>query len=389
MSEVIGTNTAGIGVSGTGSNYGVYGISTGNFAGVAGVNAGNSTAPGIYAQTKSNAPGILAISGLASFVDAASSTDLDAAASSWAAQYPDKAGLFIGDVVISGALQIGQTANRSMSLAGNLLGTAADFSGAVSIGGKLTGKACDFGDAVNIGGKLTGKACDFSDAVSVGGELTGTTCEFKGNAKTGVHGVNGSGSGTTPKFGCGVWGESDQGYGVYGASKNASGVYGTSGSGGLAGEFVGNVSVTGHVKANDVVLSGADCAEEFDVAADLEPGTVTVLDDDGALRACVRAYDRRVAGVISGAGEFAPAIVLDRRQSSRRRAPVALVGKVYCKVDASNGPIEVGDLLTTSATPGHAMRAADPAQAFGSIIGKALKPLSAGRGLLPILVALQ
>jgi hypothetical protein len=69
--------------------------------------------------------------------------------------------------------------------------------------------------------------------------------------------------------------------------------------------------------------------------------------------------------------------------------PVALVGKVYCKVDAQYGPIEVGDLLTTSCTPGHAMKASDPLKAFGSVIGKALRPLEEGQGLIPILIALQ
>jgi hypothetical protein len=69
--------------------------------------------------------------------------------------------------------------------------------------------------------------------------------------------------------------------------------------------------------------------------------------------------------------------------------PVSLMGKVYCKVDAQYAPIEVGDLLTTSPTPGHAMKAADPLKAFGTIVGKALRPLAAGKGLIPILVALQ
>ena len=57
--------------------------------------------------------------------------------------------------------------------------------------------------------------------------------------------------------------------------------------------------------------------------------------------------------------------------------PVALVGKVYCKVDASYSPIEVGDLLTTSLTPGHAMKANDHVKAFGAVIGKALRRLDA------------
>ena len=64
------------------------------------------------------------------------------------------------------------------------------------------------------------------------------------------------------------------------------------------------------------------------------------------------------------------------------------MGKVCCKADAQFGPIEVGDLLTTSPTPGHAMKASDPAKAFGAVIGKALGSLKAGTGLIPIIVAL-
>ena len=99
--------------------------------------------------------------------------------------------------------------------------------------------------------------------------------------------------------------------------------------------------------------------------------------------------NRRVAGVVSGAGDYRPAIVLDRRASQRIRKPIALLGKVYCKVDADFGAIEVGDLLTTSDTPGHAMKTTDPMRAFGAVIGKALRPLGTGRGLIPILVGLQ
>ena len=71
-------------------------------------------------------------------------------------------------------------------------------------------------------------------------------------------------------------------------------------------------------------------------------------------------------------------------------ARVALVGKVYCKVDAQHASIEVGDMLTTSATNGHAMKAEDPMKAFGAVIGKALQSMPQGqKGLIAILVALQ
>jgi hypothetical protein len=94
-------------------------------------------------------------------------------------------------------------------------------------------------------------------------------------------------------------------------------------------------------------------------------------------------------GVVSGAGDLKPGIVLDKQSSKRMRQPIALLGKVYCKVDALYGSIEIGDLLTTSETPGHAMKAQDREKAFGSVIGKALRPFPEGRGLIPILIALQ
>jgi hypothetical protein len=75
-------------------------------------------------------------------------------------------------------------------------------------------------------------------------------------------------------------------------------------------------------------------------------------------------------------------MILDRQQSRDNRLPVALVGKVYCKADAQYAAIEVGNLLTTSQTPGRAMKAIEPAKAFGAVIGKALRPLEGGQGLI-------
>lgn len=65
------------------------------------------------------------------------------------------------------------------------------------------------------------------------------------------------------------------------------------------------------------------------------------------------------------------------------------MGKVYCKVDARNSSIEMGDLLTTSSTQGYAMKAEDPMKAFGAVIGKALGPIKEGLGMIPVLDALQ
>ena len=143
--------------------------------------------------------------------------------------------------------------------------------------------------------------------------------------------------------------------------------------------------------AGDIKLMGADCAEYFAVseASRVDPGTVLVAGQDKSLGECTDAYDKRVVGVVSGAGELQPGIVLNKKVKKESSAPVALVGTVFCKVDARYGAVEVGDLLTTSATPGHAMKAIEPDRAFGAVLGKALGPLDTGRELIPVLVTLR
>lgn len=146
-------------------------------------------------------------------------------------------------------------------------------------------------------------------------------------------------------------------------------------------------------ETGDILLANADCAEDFNVKSsefsDIQPGNVMVLDEEAHLSLCRQAYDNRVAGIISGAGDYRPGIVLDKQTSSDHRMPLALMGKVYCWVDADYDGINIGDMLTTSPTLGHAMKVNDREKAFGAVIGKALRSLNAGQGLIPILVALQ
>jgi hypothetical protein len=213
--------------------------------------------------------------------------------------------------------------------------------------------------------------------------------------------------------GNGVWGHTSvaRASGVFGsADPRAQGSAGVTGVGPVAGQFFGNAVVTVNLAVGgrasiggdlsvggdvhvtgDVVLTGADIAEDFDALdlGDAEPGTVMVISDDGALRPSATPYDPAVAGVVSAAGDFSPGVVLDRGATNDRpRVTLALVGKVCCWADAAGGPIRPGDLLTTSATAGHAMRA-EPGRAAGAMLGKALGPLPRGRGLVPILVALH
>jgi hypothetical protein len=184
--------------------------------------------------------------------------------------------------------------------------------------------------------------------------------------------------GITSSAGSGVLGQSNgSGYGVAG--------YGNKSGNNMAGLFDGNVQVTG-----DITLLGADCAEEFDLSITdvIDPGTVMVLNQSGSLEQSNQAYDKKVVGIVSGAGNYKAALVLDKK-SGNKRVPIALVDKVYCKVDATSSSIEIGDLLTTSPKSGHAMKAEDPFKAFGAVIGKALASMNEGFGLIPVLVALQ
>ena len=229
-------------------------------------------------------------------------------------------------------------------------------------------------DAPNLGQTLPG---DMNTITGSGFDAVGV--EGTSTRSNGVHGSSGSDAAS------GVYGDNTGGgYGIAGRSTQGIGVFGEGGT--LAGRFIGDVEVTG-----DIRLVNADCAEDFDIAGGepIPPGTVMVFHDDGALRPSERQYDTRVAGVVSGAGDFKPAIVLDRRSTDDHRLPIALLGKVYCMVDADHAPVQVGDLLTTSSTAGHAMKVSDPTQAFGAVLGKALRPFESGRGLIPILVTLQ
>jgi len=144
-------------------------------------------------------------------------------------------------------------------------------------------------------------------------------------------------------------------------------------------------------QAGDIILQNADCAEDFDVVdgQSMDPGTVVVVGEDGRLRISSGEYDKRVVGVIAGAGGFKPGIILGRDRARKQRLPVALIGRIYCKAVTHNGSIEVGDLLTTSPTPGHVMKATDPLKAFGAVVGKALTGLNCGTGFIQVLVALQ
>ncbi|MCA9252531.1 MAG: hypothetical protein KDA54_15505 [Phycisphaerales bacterium] len=143
------------------------------------------------------------------------------------------------------------------------------------------------------------------------------------------------------------------------------------------------------------ITGGSDIAEPFHVhgETDIRPGMVVGLDKNnlGELRVSDSAYDRSVAGIISGANGINPGLTLTQTGTvADGEYPVALTGRVWCLVDAdANGAVQVGDLLTTSNTPGHAMRVDQHDRAAGAIIGKAMSSLKDGRGMVLVLVSLQ
>jgi len=145
------------------------------------------------------------------------------------------------------------------------------------------------------------------------------------------------------------------------------------------------------ISAGGLSTPSADYAELMALAGDpsgYEPGDVLVISDslDRAVALATTPYAKAVIGVYSTAPGILGGQPMDQTDHSGM-APVALLGVVPTKGSAENGPIQRGDLLVTSATPGHAMRADDPPP--GTVLGKALQPLESGSGVILVLVTLQ
>jgi len=145
-------------------------------------------------------------------------------------------------------------------------------------------------------------------------------------------------------------------------------------------------------------VSRFDLAEVTPVRKEdrLEQGDAVVIDKKQGLRVTrsTKPYDTSVYGIISSYEQAAMVIGgiggPETAMKSKEHLPVALIGRVKAKVSAENGAIGPGDLLTTSATPGHLMKCNDPAnKCRGAVAAKALEPLEKGRGLVIVLVAVQ
>ena len=177
----------------------------------------------------------------------------------------------------------------------------------------------------------------------------------------------------------------------------ANGVFFTKGdaSGTPHAETIMKVDTNGKLSCSVLeITGGSDLAEPFETLrpSDTPLGSVMVIDPEnpGKLKVSDKAYDRCVAGIVSGAGGVNPGMMMTQKGSEADgTTPIALSGRVYCLADGSGGPIQPGDLLTTSEIPGHAMKVTDYGKAHGATLGKAMSTLQAGQGMVLVLVGLQ
>ncbi|HBL26233.1 MAG TPA: hypothetical protein DD490_05290 [Acidobacteria bacterium] len=154
---------------------------------------------------------------------------------------------------------------------------------------------------------------------------------------------------------------------------------------------------TGVVQVNGQEVH--DYAEVFELATrqGVEPGMVmAVAGPGGRIAPAAASYERRVVGVISGAGGLQPGMVVGSREDGSNDLPLAVSGQAFVRVCLEGGSVEPGDLLVASSIPGVAMRAAEAERAAGAVIGKALEAFgpgldqgAEGQGLVRMMVMLR
>jgi len=151
------------------------------------------------------------------------------------------------------------------------------------------------------------------------------------------------------------------------------------------------LDVNGRTRTDVLEITGADLAEKFPVSEKVKPGMVVAIDPENPGQLCLArgAYNRCVAGVVSGANGLSVGAILGNLPGEENAPPIALSGRVWVYCDASKQPINPGDLLTTSMTAGHAMKVIDYSKSQGAILGKAMTSLAEGKGLVLVLISLQ
>lgn len=267
-----------------------------------------------------------------------------------------------------------------------------------------------YGDATSAAGASIGAEGVTVSPTGMGVEGINDSATGDGGDAAGVvgifNGTGGTGSGvigiTAAPTGSGTYGQSISGIGVTGITGGSTGLGGYFDNTAAGNIIVGAVNgvhkfrVDGTGKGyfdGGTQTGGADFAESVAVAASHEihePGDLLVVDANGKrqLKLSSEPYSTLVAGIHS----TKPGVLATphgMNEVAANEIPLAIVGIVPCKVSAENGPIQPGDLLVTSSTPGHAMKGTDRSRMLGAVVGKALEPLSEGQGVIQVLVTLQ
>ncbi len=142
------------------------------------------------------------------------------------------------------------------------------------------------------------------------------------------------------------------------------------------------------------ITGGSDFAENFDIVSselNPKPGMLVSIDpnNSGKLIISTSAFDKRIAGIVSGANGIRTGLMMGQEGSiADGTYPIALSGRVYVSACDEGGAIEPGDLLTSSSSPGLAMKVDVDNPPIGTIIGKAMTRPDE-RGFVLVLVNLQ
>jgi len=146
------------------------------------------------------------------------------------------------------------------------------------------------------------------------------------------------------------------------------------------GDAVVEGTILGYWKlsgASKMQATYADLAEYYEGDKEYEPGTVLIFGGEKEVTISTEMNDTRSAGVVT----TNPAYTMNADQTGIKVC-IALAGRVPCKVV---GRVKKGDMLTTSATPGCAVRVTTPT--LGAIIGKALEDKDYGEaGVIQVAV---
>jgi len=311
------------------------------------------------------------------------------------------ANVAIGTKTAFGKLHVQSTSKTQPAVIGNITATTGTAPGGFFQTASSTSSTALLGIALATTGSANGiyGATSTPGGYGVFGNNTGSGIGggVLGTSNAGGPGVNGSSLATTG-FSTGIYGSTsspgavvallrshDPGgnviIGQVGPDTNAVNVFRVDGTG--RGFFDGGTQTGGADFAESVAIAGAK--------SHYEPGDLMIVDSstNRQLTLAIQPYSTLVAGIYSTKpGVLATTHKMDEA-GFQAEVPLAVVGIVPCKVSAENGPIERGDLLVTSSTPGHAMKGTDRNRMLGAVVGKALEPLGEGKGVIQVLVTLQ